>query len=185
MPGEILCVVGESGSGKSLCAHALMGLLPQRRSRASGGADPLRGPATCWRSTPRRWRALRGRRIAHDLPGADDGAQPADAHRRPDRGDVRGAWPADAAPSARRGRIALAREVGLPEPERIVRAYPHQLSGGQRQRVMIAMALALEPHGADRRRADHGARRDDAGADPGADPRPAAPARHGRAVHHP
>src|SRR5258708_5724537 len=41
--------------------------------------------------------------------------------------------------------LDLAREVGPPDPERIVRAYPHQLSGGQRQRAMIAMALALEP----------------------------------------
>ncbi|HJZ20933.1 MAG TPA: ABC transporter ATP-binding protein, partial [Bradyrhizobium sp.] len=48
-------------------------------------------------------------------------------------------------PERRRKVLDLAREVGLPDPERIVRAYPHQLSGGQRQRAMIAMALALEP----------------------------------------
>ncbi len=41
--------------------------------------------------------------------------------------------------------LDLAREVGLPDPEKILRAYPYQLSGGQRQRAMIAMALALEP----------------------------------------
>src|SRR6185436_18533364 len=50
------------------------------------------------------------------------------------------------APAKRRARAtALMREVALPEPERLLDAYPHQLSGGQRQRVGIAIALALEP----------------------------------------
>ena len=59
--------------------------------------------------------------------------------------------------------------VGIPDPQRRVKDYPHAFSGGMRQRAMIAMALAQRPEAAHRRRADDRARRDD----PGADPRPA------------
>jgi peptide/nickel transport system ATP-binding protein len=140
--GKIVCVVGESGSGKSMCAHALMGLLPDTVSVTSGeiqfeGRDLLKLDDDGWRD-------LRGRRLAMIFQEpmtalnplmriGDQMAEMFEAHGL-------------LTPKERRAKaLSLAREVGLPDPERIVRAYPHQLSGGQRQRAMIAMALALEP----------------------------------------
>ncbi|GJD48977.1 Glutathione import ATP-binding protein GsiA [Methylobacterium crusticola] len=140
--GEILCLVGESGSGKSMCAHALMGLLP-KAVRPAGGTIRL-GDLDLAAQDEAGWRDTRGRRIAMIFQEpmtalnplmriGDQMAEMFEAHGL-------------LTPRARRARVlALAEEVGLPEPGRIVRAYPHQLSGGQRQRAMIAMALALEP----------------------------------------
>ncbi len=140
--GEILCVVGESGSGKSLCAYALMGLLPPAIRAVGGrilfeGRDLLTLPES-------EWRTLRGERLAMIFqepmtalnPVIRIGEQIMEvflAHGRHD------------ADERRRKALSLIAEVGLPDPEAIMRAYPHQLSGGQRQRAMIAMALALEP----------------------------------------
>ncbi len=146
--GEIVCVVGESGSGKSMCAHALLGLLPDRVTTETGeilfeGADLLKLDEDGWRE-------MRGRRIAMVFQEPMTALNPLmrigdqimemfEAH------DLFKTYGLLTQKQRRQKALGLAREVGLPDPERIVRAYPHQLSGGQRQRAMIAMALALEP----------------------------------------
>src|SRR6266700_1646201 len=141
-PGKIVCVVGESGSGKSMCAPALMGLLPDTVDVSSGeiqfeGRDLLKLDDDGWRD-------LRGRRLAMIFQEPMTALNP--LMRIGDQ--MAEMFEAHGLLTARERRakaLSLAREVGLPDPERIVRAYPHQLSGGQRQRAMIAMALALEP----------------------------------------
>ena len=140
--GKILCIVGESGSGKSMCAHALMGLLPDTVIAEAG--EISFGGQNLLTLDEEAWIGLRGRRIAMVfqepmtalnplLRIGDQIAEMFEAHGL-------------LTPKERRQKaISLLREVGLPDPEGSVRAYPHQLSGGQRQRAMIAMALALEP----------------------------------------
>ena len=140
--GEILCLVGESGSGKTVIAHSIMGLLPKTLELA-GGQIRLEGEELTKASEARR-RELRGARMAMIFqepmsalnPVMSCGAQIDEVLR----------YHTKEAPAKRRARAtALMREVALPEPERLLDAYPHQLSGGQRQRVGIAIALALEP----------------------------------------
>ena len=80
---EILCVVGESGSGKSMMANAVMRLLPNEVT-IDGGRMMFEGRDLCAATVARNARGAR-RRHCDDFPGADDGAQSAPHHRRPDR----------------------------------------------------------------------------------------------------
>jgi peptide/nickel transport system ATP-binding protein len=142
LPGKILCVVGESGSGKSMCAHALMGLLPDNVKPEAG--EILFEAQDLLKLDNAGWLELRGRHIAMVFqepmtalnPLMRIGDQIAEMFEAHDLLSPKG---------RRQKALNLLREVGLPDPERSMRAYPHQLSGGQRQRAMIAMALALEP----------------------------------------
>ncbi|MCG6657235.1 ABC transporter ATP-binding protein [Halomonas campisalis] len=140
--GEIMCVVGESGSGKSMAANALMGLLP-KGVRATHGEVIFDGQ-NLLTLTEKQHRRLRGLRIGMIFqepmtalnPLMRVGAQIAEVF------EAHGQYSA----KERQARaLALLEEVGIPQPDKAIRAYPFQLSGGQRQRVMIAMALALEP----------------------------------------
>ena len=139
---EVLAIVGESGSGKSVAMLAVMGLLPFTASVAADRMDfdgvDLKAIA------PERRRKIAGKDIAMIFqepmsslnPCFTVGFQIAEtlkAHLGLDR-------------AARKARVVeLLAEVGIPDPARRARAFPHQLSGGMSQRVMIAMALACRP----------------------------------------
>ena len=137
-------MVGESGSGKSVTAQAVMGLLPKSAMRVETGAIRLQGEELLAKSDAE-LRAIRGTRMAMIFQEPMTALNPVDAGRRPDRrsaGDPHQPRPKRA---ARKRVLEIMRAVHLPDPERMIDAYPHQLSGGQRQRIMIAMALVLDP----------------------------------------
>ncbi|WP_007508951.1 MULTISPECIES: ATP-binding cassette domain-containing protein [Pseudofrankia] len=139
--GERVGLIGESGSGKSLTALAVLGLLPE--AATVSGSVRLAGAELIGRSD-RELSRIRGNEIAMVFqepltalnPLMRIGRQIGEPLRI-HRGLSRRA--ADAAA------VELADRVGLPDPDRLVRAYPHQLSGGQRQRVGLAVALACRP----------------------------------------
>jgi peptide/nickel transport system ATP-binding protein len=142
-PNETLCVVGESGSGKSVTAQAVMGLLPKRQLTATAGRVDLQGEDLLSVS-PARLRALRGARMSMIFQEPMTALNPVIAVGRQIEEVL--TTHTDMAKTERERRVhEVMGAVNLPEPEALVRSYPHQLSGGQRQRVMIAMALALEP----------------------------------------
>jgi oligopeptide/dipeptide ABC transporter ATP-binding protein len=140
-PGEAVGIVGETGSGKSLSMLAVMGLLPPAVRRTGGeiffeGRDLGALPA-------RELRKLRGCEIAMVYQDPATSLNPLMTI-----GDqIEEALSAHGVPRAQaRTRMydALA-QVGIPDPKRTARSYPHQFSGGMRQRAMIATALVLSP----------------------------------------
>ena len=141
--GEIVCVVGESGSGKSVTAQSVMGLLPKGQLQPSSGEILLEGEDLL-SASPQRLRDLRGSRMAMIFqepmtalnPVLTVGSQIAEVLKIHTTLD-------DAA--CRMRVLDMMDAVHLPDPERMIDAYPHQLSGGQRQRIMIAQALILDP----------------------------------------
>ena len=140
--GETLAVVGESGCGKSVTAMSILRLVPEPPARIAGaisfqGKDLLA-------LTDREMRRIRGNDISMIFqepmtslnPVLTIGRQLGETLRL-HQGLDRKAADAHA--------VEMLTLVGIPEPRRRLREYPHQLSGGMRQRVMIAIALACNP----------------------------------------
>ena len=121
----------------------------------------------------------------HDLPGADDQPQPGADRRRADRRDAAAASRACPRRDAERRAVEMLTLVGIPAPARRVREYPHQLVRRHAPARDDRHGAGLQPEAADRRRADHRARRHHPGADPRPDARPEDAARLGDHADHP
>jgi oligopeptide/dipeptide ABC transporter ATP-binding protein len=140
--GEAVGLVGESGSGKSMTLRAILGVLPPEAKVISGqvlldGTDLVPLPVSALNR-------IRGPKLAMIFQEPMSALNPV----------MRVGWQIAEGPrvhigysrskSAERA-VELMRRVGIPDPERRFRAYPHEFSGGMRQRVMIAIALSCEP----------------------------------------
>ncbi len=141
-PGEIVCLVGESGSGKSAIAHTVMGLQAKALVPTAGkillqGEDVLT-------MAPARLRQLRCTTMSMIFQEPMTALNPVFSCGEQIDEVLRTHTALTA--SERQARVLdMIQQVGLPDPLRMLRSYPHQLSGGQRQRIMIAMALVLKP----------------------------------------
>lgn len=140
--GKTLAIVGESGSGKSVTSMALTKLLPpEPLCRVSGQA--LLDGKSLFDLSAKQMRAVRGKEIAYIFqePGTSlnpyytVGNQIAEAIKY-HRSDVSDVW-AEV--------VSLLDQVGIRDPDKRAKDYPHQMSGGMKQRVMIAIALACQP----------------------------------------
>ena len=140
--GKVLGLIGESGAGKSMIGKAILGILPRSVEVATGA---IRLDGTDLQSLPPAERRTRVGALTALIP--QDPLTALNPSRRigpqiTDRlVDILG-W--DRARAVDRARQLLD-EVQLPDPDRILRSYPHELSGGQRQRILIAAAFAAEP----------------------------------------
>ncbi|MEK4802513.1 MULTISPECIES: ABC transporter ATP-binding protein [Oceanobacillus] len=142
-PGETVGIVGESGSGKSVLAHSIMQLNPKPPTFYPQGEILFEGK-NLLQLQEKELRKIRGNDIAMIFqdpmsslnPVFKIGDQLMEAilthHHMPKS-------------KAKQRAIELLKDVGIPDPEKRMNAYPHQFSGGMRQRVLIAIALACNP----------------------------------------
>ncbi len=142
--GSVLGIVGESGSGKTLTMLAVLGLMPSSRIRVTGGEILLEGQDLLKLSAAE-LRELRGRRLAMIFQDPMTSLNPVISVGKQIGEIIQIHRPGIAKTELRERVVDLLALVGIPDPERRFRQFPHEFSGGMRQRAMIAMAVANEP----------------------------------------
>ena len=140
--GRTLGIVGESGSGKSVLSRSIMGLLPKRNVMREGRIT-YDGQQLDTLPDGKR-RDLWGTEMAMVFQDPMTALNPVLKIGNQITEGLRYHLDLDRK-TARQNAVALLRSVGIPEPERRLKQYPHELSGGMRQRIMIAVALACGP----------------------------------------
>ena len=141
--GETVALVGESGSGKSVSALSILQLLQYPAASHPTGEIYFEG-RDIMKMSPRELRGIRGSKISIIFQEPMTSLNPLHTIEKQVGETLKVHRGMDEA-AARARTLELLEKVGIREPEKRLKAYPHQLSGGQRQRVMIAMALANEP----------------------------------------
>jgi len=139
-----VALVGESGSGKSVTALAILGLLPKENSTVPPVSQILYGGRNLLALAPGELQKLRGADISMIFQEPMSSLNPVFTIGF-QLTEVLAKHLGMTGGQARSRALELLREVGIPEPETKIEAYPFQLSGGQQQRAMIAIAIACEP----------------------------------------
>ncbi|SCB38063.1 ABC transporter ATP-binding protein [Rhizobium multihospitium] len=141
--GEVVALVGESGSGKSVSANSILKLLPYPSASHPSGEILFKGKDLL-KASDNELRAVRGNDITMIFQEPMTSLNPLHSIER-QISEILALHQGMTGHAARSRTLELLNQVGIREPEKRLKAYPHELSGGQRQRVMIAMALANRP----------------------------------------
>ncbi|MCX7024857.1 MAG: ABC transporter ATP-binding protein [Spirochaetes bacterium] len=143
LEGETLAIVGESGSGKSVFTKTFIGMLDQN-GRVDSGSIEFEGADLAGYATEAEWLRVRGRKISMVFQDPMTALNPLRSIGR----QIQEVVEMHRGMSGRQAELAaieLLDHVGIPDPVRRFRQFPHEFSGGMRQRVVIAIAMACKP----------------------------------------